>query len=77
MPGMSGLELSKVLKKLCPNVNIVFITGFSQYALDALEQRPSGYVLKPATKEKILDELNNLRHPLKRLQPERDKHTVL
>lgn len=72
MPGMSGLELSKVLKKLCPNVNIVFITGFSQYALDALEQRPSGYVLKPATKEKILDELNNLSHPLKRLQPERE-----
>jgi two-component system LytT family response regulator len=66
MPGVSGLELAKAVKILCPNVNIVFVTGFSQYAIEALSQRPSGYVMKPATKEKILDELRNLRNPPRR-----------
>jgi two-component system LytT family response regulator len=63
MPGMTGLDLASVIKITYPAVNIVFVTGFSQYALDALAQRPSGYVMKPATKEKIFEELKNLRNP--------------
>jgi two-component SAPR family response regulator len=66
MPGMTGLELAKQLKLAWPAVNIVFVTGFSQYAFDAMEQRPSGYVMKPVTREKILLELNNLRNPPER-----------
>lgn len=31
--------------------------------------RPSGYIVKPATKEKILTELENLRNPPQRTQP--------
>lgn len=69
MPGITGLELAKVLKVACPAINVVFVTGFSQYAIEAMAQRPSGYVMKPATKEKILEELKNLRNPPKRTQP--------
>lgn len=68
MPDITGLELAKVLKISYTAVNIVFVTGFSQYALDAMEQRPSGYVMKPATKDKILDELKNLRNPPERVR---------
>lgn len=71
MPGLSGLELATVLKMLCPGVNIVFVTGFSQYALDAMALRPSGYVMKPATAEKILAELQSLRNPPPRTLPEK------
>ena len=71
MPGLSGLELAAVLKICCPSVNLVFVTGFSQYALDAMALRPSGYVMKPATKEKILVELQNLRNPPPRTVPEK------
>ncbi len=63
MPGTTGLELAVMLKTVCKEVNIVFVTGYSTYALEALEQRASGYVLKPATREKIETELENLRHP--------------
>ena len=69
MPGMTGLELAKVIKITYPAANIVFVTGFSQYALDAMAQRSSGYVLKPATREKVLDELRNLRNPPQRTEP--------
>lgn len=66
MPGMTGLELAAELKKTLPDINIVFVTGYSEYALEAMRLRPSGYVMKPVTKEKILDELEHLRHPLQR-----------
>ena len=66
MPGMTGLQLAGAVKAECPNVNIVFVTGYSDYALEALKLRPSGYVMKPATREKISNELQNLRNPPKR-----------
>ena len=63
MPGMSGLEMAKAVKDSSPRTNIVFVTAFSDYALDAMSVRPSGYVMKPATPEKIRAELENLRYP--------------
>ena len=45
--------------------NIVFVTGYSQYALDAHRLHCSGYILKPAFKEDIEDALENLRYPVK------------
>ncbi len=68
MPGMSGLEVAQMIKSAHPLTNIIFVTSYSQYAMEALAQRPSGYILKPATKDKILEELKNLRHPPKRVR---------
>lgn len=71
MPGMSGLKVGNKIKEICPQVNLVFVTGYSQYAINALKLRPSGYVMKPATKEKILAELDNLRNPPSRQEDDR------
>lgn len=64
MPGITGLELTRKIKAVCPETNIIFVTAFAEYALDALSLYPSGYVLKPVTAEKIQRELDNLRHPI-------------
>lgn len=69
MSGMTGLELARILKTRAPKANIIFVTGFSRYALEAMLMRPSGYLLKPVDKEQILTELNNLRHPPPRKTP--------
>ena len=61
MPNMTGLEVAQRVKEYCPDVSIIFVTGFSQYALDAIAVRPSGYMMKPATVNKVLAELRNLR----------------
>ena len=58
--GMSGLELALELKKIQPGVHIIFVTGFSQYAVDAFAMHASGYMLKPATEEAVLRELTFL-----------------
>lgn len=64
MPGMSGLELAKRIKDRSPKTNIVFVTGFRQYAAEAAQLRMSGYVMKPVSAEKIRAELEDLRHPI-------------
>lgn len=68
MRGINGLELAKRLKKSCPLVNIIFVTGYSQYALDSFSLRASGYLLKPVTAAHILEELEHLRNPLPQVQ---------
>lgn len=64
MGGFSGLDLAKKCKDLCPTVNIIFVTGFSQYAMDALRLHASGYLMKPVRPDDLRTELANLRHPL-------------
>lgn len=64
MPGMDGLELAKHIKDISPLTNLIFVTGFSQYAAEAMTLYPSGYVMKPITVERIRKELDNLRHPI-------------
>ncbi|MCL2637042.1 MAG: response regulator [Oscillospiraceae bacterium] len=62
--GTSGLTVAEALKEQNPNINIVFVTAYSEYATEAFELYPSGYVMKPVTKEAIERELENLRYPL-------------
>lgn len=63
MSEMDGVELAKRLKEINPKMNIIFVTGFSEYTGDAMRLHASGYVMKPVTKEKIEAELKELRFP--------------
>ena len=65
MREMSGIVLARKLKEIYPKVNIVFVTGYSQYANEAFTLHASGYVYKPVTAEKIVTEMENLRTPVK------------
>lgn len=64
MPEMSGLELAMKVKKASPKTNIVFVTGHEKFAYQAFQSHASGFVLKPATKEALQRELDNLRTPV-------------
>ena len=58
MPGISGVEVAKRVKLLSPHTWIIFVTGFSEYALDAFSLHAKGYVMKPVTTQAIRDELS-------------------
>ncbi len=64
MGGMNGLQLAKRLKDIYGKTNIVFVTGYRQYALDAFFLYASGYLVKPITKEAIVTAMENLRNPV-------------
>lgn len=57
MPDMNGITLAAEIKKLRPDTAIVFLTGYSEYAVNAFEVRASGYLLKPVNKEKLAAEV--------------------
>ena len=60
MPGMDGLELAVRIKRAAPDAKIVFVTGYSSYAVDAYRLHASGYILKPVDAARIREELDNL-----------------
>ena len=65
MPGMSGLELARRIREKSHGMtNIVFVTGYTEYALDAHNLFASGYLLKPTTEAAVRQVLENLRHPI-------------
>ena len=64
MRGINGLTLAKKIKELNPRCNLIFVTGYSEYAGDALSMHASGYINKPVSAEEIRAELDDLRHPV-------------
>lgn len=64
MRGIDGITIAKVIQDHWPNANIIFCTGYSEYALDALDLNCSGYLLKPVTEEKVRKALDHLRYPV-------------
>ncbi len=63
MPDISGLELAKKLRTVKQDINIIFTTAYSQYALPAFKLYASAYLLKPVRREEVLEALENLRFP--------------
>ena len=62
MPGdMDGLALGQLLRARYPRLNIVFITGHQEYAMNAFSLDASGYLLKPLTREAVAHQLSVLR----------------
>ena len=52
MPGMTGFE---VLKKLEPlSFEVIFVTAYNQYALEAFDFNAIGYITKPINVEKLM-----------------------
>lgn len=60
---MSGLDLCKILLEINPRTNIIFLTAFSDYSLDAWGTGACGFMLKPITIEGVKEQLKNLRYP--------------
>lgn len=60
MQEMSGIELAKRLKEICPSVRILFVSAHNQYACEAFQLHAKGYILKPATKELIIEALDSM-----------------
>ena len=58
MPGSDGLSLALRIKHAAPDANIVFVTGYDEYAVEAFRLRASGYLLKPVTADRIREELD-------------------
>ena len=60
MPKLDGLTFSKVLNTLPVKPVLVFITAYSEHALEAFEVSAFDYILKPYSQTRIVDTLQRL-----------------
>lgn len=61
MPGTDGLSLAKEMLRIAPHTNIIMVTAYPDYALEAHRLFVSGYILKPAMEDDVREALNHLR----------------
>ena len=59
----SGLDLCRTLLEINPRTNIVFLTAYGDYSIDAWKTMASGFMLKPLTQEDVREQLKRLRYP--------------
>ena len=64
MPVLNGVQLAKKLKAINPKINIIFVTAYNDYAIEAYRMHVSGYVMKPVNEERIKEELDGLRYEI-------------
>ncbi|WP_026499527.1 response regulator [Butyrivibrio sp. WCD2001] len=60
----NGVEVAKRLQVINPRINIIFVTGYSEYMKEAFALYASGYIMKPVTPAKIKSEFEHLRFPI-------------
>lgn len=70
MPGMDGLTLAKRLIAKWPSINIIFVTGYQEYALEAHEIYCSAFLVKPVGERKLKKAFENLRKPFAHVSEE-------
>jgi two-component system LytT family response regulator len=58
MPGMSGVEVAKLLPE---GIVVIFVTAFNEYAVAAFELNAVDYLLKPFDDERFYEALNKVR----------------
>ena len=80
MPGLTGVDAARQIAQLptydeadgWPGCEIVFITAYDQYAVEAFEQGVVDYVLKPAERERLQVTVSRIRQRM----VERASHTA-
>ena len=66
MSDIGGLSLAAQIKNIRPDIKIIFLTGYSQYAVDAFKLKASGYILKPVDEEELAREVEYASREIKR-----------
>jgi len=53
MPGLTGLEVAAASADASPQTQIVFVTAYNQYAIDAFDKGAVDYLLKPIARDRL------------------------
>jgi len=67
MPGLSGIEAARCM---AGRAELVFVTAFEQYAVEAFRRGAIDYLVKPIEEQRLADTVQRLRTRLQRTTPE-------
>lgn len=61
MPGLSGLTVTRKLQEISRQIEVVFVTAYEQYAVEAFHVEATDYLLKPVSKERLDQTIRRLK----------------
>jgi len=60
MPDINGIELSKNIQEFNPDIHIVFVTAYKEYAVKAFGVRATHYLLKPVDESGVKEAIDRV-----------------
>ncbi len=73
MPGMTGLDLAKVLARFAAPPPVVFVTAYDDAAVDAFALRAVDYLLKPVRADRLAEALRRMSAVGAAARPDEDR----
>lgn len=73
MPQLKGIDAASRILDSSPETDIVFVTAYDQYAVEAFEVHALDYLLKPVAEERLEKTVARLR---KKFSKAREKHSL-
>lgn len=72
MPEMDGVQCTKFIKELYPNIKIIVLTTFDddEYIYDALKYGASGYLLKGVSMKELIEGINTVSNGRAMINPD-------
>ena len=64
MPGITGLEVAAAAAEASPQTQLVFVTAYNQYAIDAFDRGAVDYLLKPIAPDRLAATVGRLKSRL-------------
>ena len=64
MGAASGFDLCRTLMEIEPHTNVIFLTAYPDYSLDAWKTDACGFMVKPLTPDEVRRQLAKLRWPM-------------
>lgn len=77
MEGLNGIETGIKLKEQFDDAVIVYITGYSDYALDAFRVRSFDYLIKPVTFSRFETLMRDILVRVSEIKTYKEKHEIL
>ena len=82
MPGLSGIETARLLRKKCGNVCIFFVTAYTRYAIEGYSVHAFAYIRKPIKYGQLKQQLDDAVVTISRERPayvsfQKDGNTIL
>ena len=71
MPGLGGFDVARHLLERGGRVQVIFVTAFDQYAVEAFEVNAADYLLKPVDSHRLEQALLRVRSRLESERPEK------
>jgi two-component system, LytTR family, response regulator LytT len=73
MPGLTGFEVARLLLDKSSPAQVVFVTAYDQYAIDAFDVNAVDYLLKPVEQARLDQAIQRVRHRIALEQPRDDR----